>query len=352
MPEIVIPPHVRKNQDSPFTTTSDVLQYLNTILEKQQSQSNENKPQFQLQRRLDDGSTRPVTGREQKAADMESKLKQVAHHVSQLKSQQERFEWAEVQRTYGNTLVKRGDYEEALDVYVTCMLVAKEDRLLFIKCINNLAHAALLLRWYGKAEQFCTMAIQELKLDMNDSAVGNTDHPEQVSKLFYKRGKARRLRGNYQQARADLQLAQEWLNNNDTAELKAIQKELRNVAQSAAKGRNNETRARQAMQRAFTTATASHHQQQQQQCSSDADDSSITAKVVLHEKRNRQYSTLRAPLPKDSDDDDASSLDEEQQRPELSYWQWYLAVVGRIAERLLLVLGDDEYPYERKQHDD
>jgi hypothetical protein len=75
-----------------FFTTTDLLNKINTVLRVQEEQlkasspptstsdahqSQQDQPQFELQRRLPDGSTRNATNTEKDYADFQAKLKQV-----------------------------------------------------------------------------------------------------------------------------------------------------------------------------------------------------------------------------------------------------------------------------------
>ena len=66
-----------------FLTTTDMLNRMNSALETNESDASgdgadSEGPKFELQRRLPDGSTRRADEEERKAADMQSKLKQVS----------------------------------------------------------------------------------------------------------------------------------------------------------------------------------------------------------------------------------------------------------------------------------
>lgn len=334
--------------DSPFTTASDVLRSLNTALAETGHDSDPLRPSFQLQKRFEDGSTRPATVEERKAADLDSKLKQVANHVASLKTLDERLEFIEGQRQYGNHLYSESRFEEAIDVYLTCLTVAKESDALFLKVMNNLAQASLQLQWYLKTEKFVTLALEHLHLT-TESETGD-EHRQAVAKLFFRRGKARRLRGDYTEAKADLMAAQRWMDEPDSAEHRSIDKELRLLAQSVQEGRKNLQRAQRAMKtvlqpmtkpaEAGTTLTST--------VSSDSTATKTVneSKPLYPERRaggRRTYSSLRAPS-----DKEAEEVGEEEEPLELTYWQHYMLVVGKIAELLLQWIGDEAYS-SRKQ---
>jgi hypothetical protein len=196
---------------SPFTTTSDVLRQLNAALEglgigagdeeKKASSRNDGddnsendvdnddaasvdrtrisppatnkKPGFELQRKFEDGSARRATEAERKANDFENKLQQVARHLSSLPDRRARWQFIDGQIEYGNRLYSNRQFEEAMDVYLTCLAGVDLDRrtdsssksvVLLVRILHNLALAALQLGWYGKCLRFASMGIEALRL--------------------------------------------------------------------------------------------------------------------------------------------------------------------------------------------
>uniref|UniRef100_A0A7S4EM31 Uncharacterized protein n=1 Tax=Pseudo-nitzschia australis TaxID=44445 RepID=A0A7S4EM31_9STRA len=145
---------------SPFITTSDIINRLNTELSDLSSACNNNngtdmsvssisstntptsasqqqQPRFELQKRLPDGSAIPATRDETAAADFKTKLEQSAKFVAQLESPHDRHLWAEQQRLVGNEHFKQGDYKGAMDIYLTC-LVVKENTPEFVRWFVSL----------------------------------------------------------------------------------------------------------------------------------------------------------------------------------------------------------------------
>ena len=214
-------------------------------------------PQFELQRRLPDGSTRRVTDSEQEAADLESKLQQVAAQISQLPPPLQ-WEWIQSQKAYGNQLFSAKHYAPAIDVYLTCVMMTKnlqtetihkesgepqqssanldssdteppsesseslylptdpvEYNVLFLQLMNNMAQSALHLSWYHKAIQFANLALEELQPPESLSVAAESVVPVELwfplAKLYFKRAKAHRLRGHYRQAKRDLDVAEQYL---------------------------------------------------------------------------------------------------------------------------------------------
>ncbi|EJK55126.1 hypothetical protein THAOC_25173, partial [Thalassiosira oceanica] len=76
---------------------------------------------FELQRKLPDGSYRRADESETAAANFQAKMKQAAEMTASLEPG-ERIEWAGWQRKQGNDLFARGEYREAMDVYLTCLV--------------------------------------------------------------------------------------------------------------------------------------------------------------------------------------------------------------------------------------
>lgn len=380
---------------SPFTTTTDVMNSLNRIImaqyqtttnEGDNSNNEQNTPAFELQRKLPDGSSRKATPSELRAADLETKLKQVAQHVAELPNDEAKRAFGEKQRHYGNQLYERKEYEQAIDVYLTCLTIVPSERrgesMEFLQILNNLAQTALQLQWYRKAQDFCRLALEEVyacastenqgcRTRFRDNEAKEEDHekndidsmPEerriQIAKLYFKRGKASRHRGEYSMARKDLTQALSILTAMDetaTAQssIKAIRKELQALQVAAQKGRQNQARHRQAMQQVLgggktTTSTEISDGETKPLHKSRTKETSSSVSEPLYtvpQGRQRPYSTLRAPSSQPdldthkNDDNDNDPL--ENLPTALRYWYYYVRVVGRVAESLLQIIGDDE----------
>jgi hypothetical protein len=56
---------------------------------------------------------------------MDTKVKQVAEHVANLATEAERLAFGVQQRLYGNQLYIAQEYEQAIDVYLTCLTTVK-----------------------------------------------------------------------------------------------------------------------------------------------------------------------------------------------------------------------------------
>ena len=407
---------------SPFTTTSDLMKKLNDVMERyhqadlRDNDKNDgatNTPAFELQRRLPDGSSRPAFNDEVKAVDLETKVRQVAQHVASLKSDEEKRAFGDAHRQYGNQLYANGQYQEAIDVYLTCLTVipteARETNLAFLQLLNNLAQAALQLHWYRKVQEFCRLALEEVnagKLDQTTTAkvcsttAASDDTMErqfQISKLYFKRGKASRHRGEYVNAQNDLTQALTVLsclsemvaampvkrtdgdedNGNKTdkigvasrqtkwmdtvnASKRAVQKELQAVHRGAQEGRKNRERHRQAMQKVLGCDSSDNTKKASKSvdvttynASNENGQTEAKRNTPLYESssssgRQRSFSTLRAPascrMAEAEDEIEISVLQ--------SYYYYYLSVFGHVAQKLLEWIGDgelDDSPQQGKE---
>jgi tetratricopeptide (TPR) repeat protein len=232
----------------PFVTVSDVLNRLNSEIQQSLHQSAPESSsstlwksggRFELQTREADGSARPATREEIDSVDCSTMVQQAAALVQEMATDAEKLAWARAQRMAGNQLYASRQYQAALDVYLTCLVVAaapaNDDSsrnestvamettarwLLFGQVLNNLALCTMQLGWYQKTIHFCTIALEQYhdhchvkSTVTNDSKVAAVDRNAiallafQQSKLHYQRAKAYRLRGDYALARPDLRHA-------------------------------------------------------------------------------------------------------------------------------------------------
>lgn len=335
--DIAIHPRDREDEKNKklFVTTSDVMNHMNSVLKKMEGPDDVLAPRFELQKRLPNGNTIKADERDTAVADMESKFKQAATEVEDLTDQQ-KLEWAQLQRQAGNELYQQKDYKEAIDAYLTCLVVKSETtnskflEQVFLPVMNNLAQCTLQLSHFNKTVTFCTMALEES---------GLPNRPDLIAKLYFRRGKARRLTGEYASAEQDLEKAKQLLfegaeaqQPTRTAEFRAIEKELHLVTRSVGEAQKIELKQKDAMRRLFDNP------------SQEEPHVETTPLYAAHRNPNgslysdrskRAYSILRA---KKDTDDDADMPG----RRRLSYMEYYLAVVGSIAERLLVMLGDEE----------
>lgn len=313
-----------------FFTTSDLMNTMNDVLEKLKRPDDNFSPRFELQKRLPNGSTVKASEKDLKVADMDSKFKQAALEVEGLTTTK-KIEWAKNQRLEGNQLYASKNFAEAIDVYLTCLVVKSDDLefidQVFLPVMNNLAQCTLQLGNYKKTQNFCTMALDEERIFL-------LEKPELISKLYFRRAKASRLSGEYVQAQKDLKQARHFLSET-SKEHEAIEKELRMVELSSREAKKMESRQQQAMKQAFEIQSEPLAVDNKQlEALSDAINNKSEKKNSLYGGRKRNYSTLRAK--------EKPALTEDRSVQELSYWEYYMAVIGAIAERLLLLLGDEE----------
>jgi tetratricopeptide (TPR) repeat protein len=308
-----------------FITTSDLLNTMNKTLDEMATDQDIASPRFELQKRLPDGSTVKADAADMAVADMESKFTQAAKEVEDL-SPTQKLQWAELQRLAGNKLYAEGDYKEAIDVYLTCLVVKSDSPLfleqVFLPIMNNLAHCTLQMGSYRRAHTFCTMALDEKNLP---------DRPDLVSKLYFRRGKARRLSGDFAGCQVDLIKAGELLPQHFYAEHRSIKKELELAKRSFIQARISEEKQKLAMKQFFDAPSSASTLNTLQ-----VSPMPLQTAPALYGNQKRRYSTLRV---RRMDNDSAVGHERSEQ---LSYWKYYLAVIGSIAERLLIFLGDDE----------
>jgi len=192
----------------------------------------------ELKRKLDDGTLISSTEKEREAADMSAKMRQSAEEVKGM-TFGEKVEWSGVRRGVGNELYKRGEYKEAMDVYMTALCgISNEEgdrveseRDVSLPVLLNLAQCAIKLRMAGKAIQFCDHAT---KLS---TGVGEGNF-----KVLYRRGKARVMRGDFEGARKDFEDCRDACDKKGAGEgeRKALEVEVEKLERLVRKGRKDE----------------------------------------------------------------------------------------------------------------
>ena len=173
----------------------------------------------------------PSTEGEKKAADLSAKMRQSAEEVFGM-SFGEKAAWALERRKAGNDLFASGEFQEAMDVYMTVLVaVSKEadeekesDERVALPVLLNLAQCALNLGNASKVVAFCDHAMS-LK-----SGTG-----ARSAKVHYRRGKGRLMVGDYRAARADLEAALE-LCQEDDEERRAVERELKKLKVRSGEG--------------------------------------------------------------------------------------------------------------------
>jgi hypothetical protein len=354
-----------------FFTTSDLIERMNSAIRdanddnpipssksvRDSDGSGGNTGGFELQMKLPDGSYRRAEQKEIAAADFQTKMKQASERIVGFNSQQ-KMEWAKFQRLEGNILFARGEYADAMDVYLTCLVAmdqpctttstdhnstidldnnedSSKSRLLQVQMdteiklpvLLNLTLCSLKLGMPSKAEKFCNFAM-------------DTELGKQSPKASFFRGRARMLMGKYSAAESDLNNALNLIrgkkglsdkSTNNQSLLEGEDKEavilrekikLQKLVHHAQKNRNQQ---RKAMEKVFKPEETG---------------------VVLSQTAPSLYPEKPCP-PKI-----ASVLDcngnagnnnmnyEADSRP--TYVQWYLRMMGRCAQKILDIIGNDE----------
>ncbi|KAL3786488.1 hypothetical protein HJC23_010654 [Cyclotella cryptica] len=362
-----------------FFTASDLLQRINASIKDAAvgDDSLSSPPSvtsmggFELQRKMPDGSYRPADERELAAADFQAKMKQAAEMTSSLTPQQKN-EWAAGQRRQGNVLFGNGDYKEAMDVYLTCLVAmdvssssssnstetkcnedeispmagitssksvnSKSEAEIQLPVLLNLALCALKLGMLSKAEQFCNYALE-------------LEAGQQSAKAYFRRGRIRMLLGNYVDAELDLDKALDLIEQSSVKDDASIilneKQKLHGLVRQAEKNRKIQKKA---MKRLFQSAEHdegaktipgnSAVEKSVNQTSSDECSSLYPEKKT----ERRKYSSLR-----DDPTWDHSKVISDQSNDATGGLQvarnhvaWYLQMIGRCAQRLLDVIGYDD----------
>jgi hypothetical protein len=193
---------------------------------------------------------------------------------------------------------------------------------------------------------FCQIALEEIDKQQSQSQNDtNVVDPTVVCKLYFKRAKARRLTGDYALAREDLNQSVQHLSTIDDDDCtmpyqQAIQKEFRHLEAAEKEGRKNRQRQKRAMQNVLSTTNGDDKKKE------TTTNTTTPAIYDATTEPPRQYSTLRA---RRKTSEAAAVQQGKQPLPQpaksvqdLSYWQYYRLVVARVAETLLMWLGDDD----------
>jgi tetratricopeptide (TPR) repeat protein len=331
-----------------FFTTSDLMKKMNAAIKDNDSSLPSDTGGFELQRKLPDGSYRPAEEGEMAAADFQTKLKQAAEMTAMLTPQQ-KLRWAKHQRKEGNKIFAAGEYKDAMDVYLTCLVamdqsskenenntkaVAVEEECedpiptaqieeeIKLPVLLNLALCALKLGMLSKAEKFCNYAIE---MDVGKRSV----------KANFRRGRARMLMGHYVSAELDLARALE-LNDEATAatttcdlkevqsEREAILREMEKLDRLVSQAEKNEETQKKAMERVFQSTT---------NVNGDSSTKNMTANDSgLYPEKDVPKKLLL----------EEEEEEEESEDSHLSCFEWYVRMIGRCAQKLLDIIGEDE----------
>ena len=335
--------HGTDTPSSLFFTTTDLIDKMNRSIQEATGVAGElpGGGGFELQRKLPDGSYRRADESETAAANFQAKMKQAAEMTASLEPG-ERIEWAGWQRKQGNELFARGEYREAMDVYLTCLVAMDQntgnknenadsdgggsnsteqqpaddmaeriEKEIKLPVLLNLALSAMKLGLLSKADQFCSFALE-------------TESGRRSVKAHFRRGRVRMLMGHYVTAELDLEKADE-LNAEKLVEggeredeevekeRDAIARERRKLSRLVGQASRNRKTQKRAMERLF-----------QSHVDAGGGALAIATEGLYHEKES-------PPI---------EEYDESFQQ--LSCWQWYLHMVGRCAQKILDIIGEDE----------
>eukprot|EP00986_Skeletonema_menzelii_P004202 scaffold1416_cov142-Skeletonema_menzelii.AAC.3 len=322
-----------------FLTTSDIMNRMNAAIKENDSALSGDTGGFELQRKLPDGSHRPASEAEVAAADFQTKMKQAAEMVAMLPPQQ-KLQWTKHQRMEGNKLFAIGEYKEAMDVYLTCLVAMDQssknnsgdaeeesnhivptaviEEEIKLPVLLNLALCALKLGMPTKAEKFCNFAME---MEAGKCSV----------KANFRRGRARMLLGHYVSAELDLVRALE-LNDEIIAtskeydkkeahsEREVILREMDKLNKLITQAEKNKAAQKKAMENLF------------QSSSKVTDYDSSFANTI---NNNGLYPEKKAPEKLSNE----QQLEEEYQ---LSCFEWYLRMIGRGAQKLLDIIGEED----------
>lgn len=317
------------NRKKMFFTTSDLLDRMNSSIAEANPDSipgAESSGGFELQRKMPDGSYRRAEESERAAADFQAKMKQASMAIAGY-DPPKKIKWAKCQRQEGNALFVQGNYKEAMDVYLTCLVAMDQssasdkensgrnnsglgdsDELLDIQIekeiklpvLLNLALSAIKIGMLSKAEEFCDFAI-------------DTDSGRQSVKAYFRRGSVRMLMGHYVTAGSDLDKALE-LNYakmsecedgcNSENEENVILREKQRLRRLVNQADKNRRLQKTAMQKLFK--------------STESNNSTPSL-----------YPELKGPI-----------LQNEEYQP--SWFEWYMHMIGRCAQKMYDIIGDEE----------
>ncbi|KAL7486280.1 hypothetical protein ACHAW6_011873 [Cyclotella cf. meneghiniana] len=380
-----------------FFTASDLLQRINSSIKDDafpndalsSSSSSSSVGGFELQRKMPDGSYRRADEKELAAADFHAKMKQAAEMTSNL-TRQQKMEWAAAQRKQGNVLFGNGDYKEAMDIYLTCLVAmdvskspstntemklnddeisdgegitssasfkSKSEVEIQLPVLLNLALCALKMGMLSKAEQFCNYAL-EMEAGLRSP------------KAYFRRGKVRMLMGNYADAELDLDKALDLIeqscvddagSDDDSTngllkdDAQVILREKQKLHRLVQKAEKNRKIQKKAMERLFNSA----------EHDDDAKTKSVKSTIGKSLKEmslgecsslypeektgRRKFSTLRD----DPTWDHSSFINvpsneaAEASQCISNHVAWYLRMIGRCAQRLLDLIGHDNEGRDR-----
>lgn len=196
----------------------------------------------------------------------------------------------------------------------------------------NLALCALRLGTPSRAEKFCDFAVE-------------TGAGRRSAKAYFRRGTARALTGDYAAAASDLDRALELNDARLPAESGKDDDDDDAVAREAGSERAAILRERRKLDQLVRRAERSRRQQKramERLFGSGANDDATTRGRERAEGAGATglYPEMRGPnrSPTRRNDDRCYAPDDRQ----LSWSQWYLRMIGRCAQKLLDIIGEDD----------
>ncbi len=239
----------------------------------------------------------------------------------------QKTEWAEFQRKEGNKYFENGDFREAMDVYLTC-LVAIEPQVsnskniggntcyddttnsnqdfpseeeILLPVLLNLALCAMKLGMLSKAEKFCNYAI-----DLKRGKIS--------AKAYYRRGKILMMKGNYARAEADLEHALELTNNDGLFARSGSEVESERIAI---------IRQKQILSRLIQKAKKNMQRQKDAMKVALSGDTLYPEKKEILNRKKKPYTIV---------------VDEF----DVTCFEWYIHMISRGASKILKFLGDED----------
>ena len=381
-----------------FFTTSDLVSKMNASMKEANmilpaSSDDDAGGGFELQRKMPDGSYRRADEKEVAAADFQSKMKQASEAIKTLNPQQ-KIEWAKYQRTEGNVLFARGEYKEAMDVYLTCLVAMDQssssslsssppsdeatsvpmadentektndgrrndyddvtndeddegeqqqfniqiEKDIKLPVLLNLALSALKLGMLSKAEQFCNHAIE-------------TELGKQSAKAHFRRGRVRMLMGHFVSAELDLDKAHELIDtnmimrNSDNIIVTDINDRKENN-QKLKELENEKTVILREKQKLNRLVNHAHKNEKQQKRAMQKLFNSSDEQQQRQHAKSQAIQDLypeKATPASTKQSNEQSEIVNEYSQP-TTYVQWYMQMIGRCAQKILDVIGhgDDE----------
>lgn len=372
-----------------FFTTSNIVGQMNSAMgcgggaaTSNESKNNDDEEVrgFELHTRMPDGSYRPTQSNELAAVDFQSKMKQAAESIVGLDGQQ-KLEWASRQRRMGNELFAAGEYREAMDVYLTCLVVVERggkgassslldddgnnsifdqmEEEIQLPVLLNLALSAMKMGMLGKAEKFCNYAIDE------------TSCGKLSPKAYFRRGRVRLLMGHYVDAESDLDAALGILQrlyddfevenhpilSSQNGEMKTTpfdttaktmaDIENKRIVTLREKERLNllvrqaeraEKVQKRAMERLFGGLSSNQN---------DEGDPSVQSSLYPEKEGLSRRHTQNIDVRNKST---SNHKIKDKCQPQLTYFRWYMCMIGRCAQKLLELIGEAEE--EEEENDD